>query len=59
MLHLLDRLNADQRAVLMLRVIGDLSIDETATALGKTPGAVKQLQRRGLLALRAVVDGRE
>jgi RNA polymerase sigma-70 factor (ECF subfamily) len=58
-LHLLDRLNADQRAVLMLRVIGDLSIDETATALGKTPGAVKQLQRRGLLALRAVVDGRE
>jgi RNA polymerase sigma-70 factor (ECF subfamily) len=55
--RMLDDLNADQRAVLVLRVIAELSIDETATALGKTPGAVKQLQRRGLLALRTLVDG--
>jgi RNA polymerase sigma-70 factor (ECF subfamily) len=55
--EMLDELNPDQRAVLVLRVVADLSIDETATALGKTPGAVKQLQRRGLLTLRAAMNG--
>jgi RNA polymerase sigma-70 factor (ECF subfamily) len=49
---ILDRLSEDQRAVLLLRIIGDLSIDQVATALGKRPGAIKQLQRRGLAAVR-------
>ena len=46
----LDRLAPDQREVLLRRVIGDLTVDQVAAQLGKTPGAVKQLQRRGLLA---------
>lgn len=48
-----DSLMPDQRDVLLLRVVGGLTIDEVATALGRTPGAVKSLQHRGLVALRA------
>jgi len=46
------RLPAEQRSVLLLRVIGDLSIDQVAQILGKSPGAIKQLQRRGFEAVR-------
>jgi RNA polymerase sigma-70 factor (ECF subfamily) len=52
----LDQLNDEQRSVITLRVLGDLSLEQTAEVLGKSVGAVKQLQRRGLLALRALVD---
>lgn len=45
---LLERLNEDQRTVVMLRIIGDLTLQETADALGRTVASVKQLQRRGL-----------
>jgi DNA-directed RNA polymerase specialized sigma24 family protein len=45
-------LSKDQRAVVLLRIIGDLSIEQCAEALGKRPGAIKQLQRRGLAAAR-------
>jgi RNA polymerase sigma factor (sigma-70 family) len=48
----LGALSEDQRAVLLLRVVGDLSIEEVAKAIGKRPGAVKALQRRGLAAIR-------
>jgi len=53
---LVAALSDDQRSVIMLRVFGDLSLEETAKTLGKSVGAVKQLQRRGLLALRAHLD---
>ena len=49
---LLEQLPADQRDVLLMRVVGDLSVEQTAAAVGRSTGAVKQLQRRGLLALR-------
>jgi RNA polymerase sigma-70 factor (ECF subfamily) len=52
----LDRLATDQRAVLLLRIIGDLTIEQIAEVLGKRPGAVKALQRRGLAALRRHVE---
>lgn len=52
---MLAPLSPDQRAVLAMRVIGDLSVAETAQALGKPPGAVKSLQRRGLDALRRTI----
>ncbi len=55
---LLDELPTDQRDVLLMRLVADLSVEQTAEAVGKSTGAVKQLQRRGLLALRArVQDG--
>lgn len=51
-LRLIDTLTEDQRAVLLLRVIADLSLTETAAALGKPVGAVKSLQHRALGRLR-------
>ncbi len=53
---LLDRLAPDQRDVLLLRVLGDLTIEAVAQALGRSVGATKALQRRGLLALRKIID---
>jgi RNA polymerase sigma-70 factor (ECF subfamily) len=54
---LLEQLPTDQRDVLLMRVVGDLSVEQTAAAIGRSTGAVKQLQRRGLLALRARMQG--
>jgi RNA polymerase sigma-70 factor (ECF subfamily) len=48
----LATLTEDQRDVLALRIIGNLTLEETAEAIGKRVGAVKALQRRGLIALR-------
>ncbi|MBW3575332.1 MAG: RNA polymerase sigma factor [Actinobacteria bacterium] len=50
--RLLSALSTDQRCVLALRVVADLSIDDVAVALHKPPGAVKALQRRALASLR-------
>jgi RNA polymerase sigma factor (sigma-70 family) len=50
--ELLDLLTDDQRDVVLLRVVGDLSLEQTAHVLGKPVGSVKQLQRRGLARLR-------
>jgi len=49
---LCERLAPDQGDVLILRILGDLTVDQVAEVVGKSPGAVKQLQRRGLDALR-------
>jgi RNA polymerase sigma factor (sigma-70 family) len=50
--RIIDRLAPDQRDVLLLRVLGDLTVEEVARAVGKSPGAVKALQRRGLAAIK-------
>jgi RNA polymerase sigma factor (sigma-70 family) len=56
---LLEELAPDQRDVLLLRIVGDLTVDEIAKVLGKRTGAVKALQRRGLEALRKkILPGR-
>lgn len=52
----LGRLTPDQRAVVLLRVLGDTSLKDTAKALGKRVGAVKALQRRAVQALRDLLD---
>lgn len=54
--RLCDRLVPDQRAVLLLRLLGRLTIDEVAAALDKTPGAVKALQRRGFGAISRLIE---
>ena len=55
----LAALTARQRAIVVLRFYEDRSVLETADILGKSAGAVKQLQRRGLLVLRSIVDREE
>jgi RNA polymerase sigma factor (sigma-70 family) len=46
----------DQRSVLLLRILGDLTVEQVADAMGRSVGSVKALQRRGLRALRVRVD---
>ncbi len=54
--HVLGRLAVDQQAVLLLRILGDLTVEEVARVLGKRVGAVKALQRRGLAAARKELE---
>lgn len=54
--RLLAGLSPDQRDVLELRILGDLTVEQVAAVLGKRSGAVKALQRRGLAALRRNLD---
>ncbi len=56
---LLAQLSSDQRDVLSLRIIADLSVDETAAVMGKSHEAVKALTRRGLAALRRSISEHE
>ncbi len=51
-LEALGKLGAEQRDVVLLRVLGDLSVREVATLLGKREGAVKMIQARALGQLR-------
>ncbi len=55
--QLLARLSPDQRDVITLRMVADLSIDDVARTLGKRVGAVKALQRRAVAALRREISG--
>jgi RNA polymerase sigma-70 factor (ECF subfamily) len=57
-LQMLEGLTDDQRSVVLLRIIGDQTIDEIAAVLGKRRGAVKALQRRGFEALRRAATKR-
>ena len=49
--RMLYALTDDQRNVLLLRIVADLSLEEAASILGKPVGAVKSLQRRALASL--------
>jgi RNA polymerase sigma factor (sigma-70 family) len=50
--HILAQLSPDQQNVILLRVLGDLTYEQTAEVLGKTEGAVKALHHRGLQAIK-------
>lgn len=50
--QLLEVLRDDQREVLTLRIVAGLSVEQTAEIMGKSQGAIKQLQRRALEKLR-------
>lgn len=52
---LLDDLPPDQRDVMVLRIVADLTVEQVAEVLHKRPGAVKALQRRALENLRKKV----
>jgi DNA-directed RNA polymerase specialized sigma24 family protein len=51
----LRQLSPDQREVLLLRMVGGLTAPEVAAVLGKSTGAVKALQHRGLASLTRVL----
>jgi RNA polymerase sigma-70 factor (ECF subfamily) len=53
----LEQLREDYRMVLVLRFLSELSPEETAQVMGRTPGAVRVLQHRALSALRSMLDG--
>jgi len=55
--HLVDQLPPDQRRVIGMRFAEERSIREIARALGRTEGAVKQLQFRALQNLRSRMEG--
>lgn len=55
--QLVDGLPADQRRVVFLRFVEQKSIREIAEVLGRSEGAVKQLQFRALEKLRAQMEG--
>lgn len=48
--RVLEALTEEQQQVLTLRIVADLSLEETADVMGKRVGAVKALQRRALIA---------
>ncbi len=54
--RLLAGLSSDQRNVLLLRLVADLTVEQVARLLGTTPGAVKALQRRALAVLRREIS---
>ncbi|GMQ98122.1 MAG: RNA polymerase sigma factor [Acidimicrobiia bacterium] len=53
---MLSVLTAEQRSVVALRFVADLSVNETAEIMGSSAGAVKQLTRRALLRLRKEIS---
>jgi len=55
--RLVDQLPEDQRRVIALRFAEEKSVREIAKELGRSEGAVKQLQFRGLQTLRAEWPG--
>ncbi len=54
--RLLSKLPANQRELLLLRVVSGLSAEETGNVLGMSPGAVRVAQHRALARLRQMVE---
>jgi RNA polymerase sigma factor (sigma-70 family) len=50
--RLCGTLPADQRSVLLLRILADLTVEQVASVMDRSVASVKALQRRGLRALR-------
>jgi RNA polymerase sigma-70 factor (ECF subfamily) len=55
--HLVNQLPADQRRVIFARFAEQRGIREIAVQLGRSEGAVKQLQLRALQNLRTQIEG--
>lgn len=51
----LERIDAEQRDVILMRFVLGLSLKEVADTLDKSIGAVKSIQHRGLKTLRATL----
>lgn len=51
-IKIVDCLSPEQADVVLLRVLGDLDVDQVAEIVGKRPGAVRALQHRALQKLK-------
>jgi RNA polymerase sigma factor (sigma-70 family) len=49
---IISELTRDQQEVLLLRIIGQLTVEEVGAVMGRRPGSIKALQRRGLARIR-------
>jgi RNA polymerase sigma factor (sigma-70 family) len=54
--RVLAHLSSDQQNVILLRVLGDLTCEQVAQVIGKSEGAVKALQHRGLEVLKRQLE---
>jgi RNA polymerase sigma factor (sigma-70 family) len=57
--ELCGTLPEDQRAVLLLRILADLTIEQVAQVMDRSVASVKALQRRGLRTLRDRLENSE
>lgn len=55
LLRALGRLTPDQREVITLRFVADLSLDDVAAITGRSAGAVKSMQHRALEQLARIL----
>lgn len=55
LLAALERLTPDQREVVVLRFVSDLSLEEAAKVTGRSVGAVKTMQHRALAQLARIL----
>ncbi|MBO1751820.1 sigma-70 family RNA polymerase sigma factor [Actinotalea sp. BY-33] len=53
---LLATLTDEQREVMTLRIVADLTVEQVAEVVGRRTGAVKALQRRALASLRRALE---
>jgi len=56
--EMLAALTSEQREVLLLRTLGDLSVEQVAEVTGRSVGAVKQLYHRAVQTSRRTAEGR-
>jgi RNA polymerase sigma factor (sigma-70 family) len=54
--RLCGTLPADQRSVILLRILADLTVEQVAQVMDRSVASVKALQRRGLRALREQLE---
>jgi RNA polymerase sigma-70 factor (ECF subfamily) len=54
--QLCGTLPADQRSVILLRILADLTVEQVAQVMDRSVASVKALQRRGLRSLRARLE---
>ena len=56
LLRAMGLLTPEQREVVALRFVADLSLEDVARITGRTTGAVKAMQARGLASLARILD---
>ena len=52
----INQLKGDQQQVILLRFIEDYSYSEIAAAMGKSEGAIRVIQHRGLIKLKTILE---